>query len=266
MKASIKKLMQKKDSIEEEINVLYEILNSPGANGSPPVGIKGKLVDDEGFPRADVDVHNILIMRNRFICLQNDHKAVMKDIAEALVALHSFSRPQASPEAVTVDEPSATSIPLESKTDALESDSALPTPTSGFAIVDELSDDSPAQEAGLQLGDELVSFGVLRTAAFGLAPLATIVQRSVGQPINVSVFRVVGEEKQLLQLSLVPHAWSGRGLLGYPPLPLHSIYPLYARTLRTPWHALRKCVLFPRRNEFTVTLICFLLAGAISNQ
>jgi hypothetical protein len=35
------------------------------------------LVDKEGFPRGDVNIHAVRISRSRVLHLQNDHKAVM---------------------------------------------------------------------------------------------------------------------------------------------------------------------------------------------
>ncbi len=43
-------------------------------------GLSGLLVDAEGYPRADIDVYNIRIMRNRRDCLQNDLRQIMREI------------------------------------------------------------------------------------------------------------------------------------------------------------------------------------------
>ena len=51
MKAELSALGDKRDAIEEEISALAEVLNSPTVDGNPGAGLKGKLVDDEGFPR-----------------------------------------------------------------------------------------------------------------------------------------------------------------------------------------------------------------------
>ena len=66
-------LADEQKKIEEEIVVLSECLTAPGMPG-----LKGKLVDAEGFPRADIDIPQIRSMRGRVACLQNDLTAVMK--------------------------------------------------------------------------------------------------------------------------------------------------------------------------------------------
>lgn len=42
------------------------------------------LVDNEGFPLADVDVYAVRHARQRIICLQNDYKALMRQIESGL--------------------------------------------------------------------------------------------------------------------------------------------------------------------------------------
>lgn len=58
-RAKLREMSEQRKSIEEEMEALTETLNSTGA------GVRGKLVDAEGFPRADIDVHQTLIHRSR---------------------------------------------------------------------------------------------------------------------------------------------------------------------------------------------------------
>ena len=52
---------------------ITEHLTSPGMPG-----LSGNLIDEEGFPRSDIDLFEIRKLRNRYACLQTDHQAVMK--------------------------------------------------------------------------------------------------------------------------------------------------------------------------------------------
>ena len=52
-------------------------------------GVKGSLVDAEGFPRADIDLFEVRKLRNRLACLQTDHCNLMKELDGALLNLHS---------------------------------------------------------------------------------------------------------------------------------------------------------------------------------
>ena len=49
--------------MEKAILDITEHLNAPGLPG-----VTGKLVDEEGFPRADIDIIEIRRMRNRLAC------------------------------------------------------------------------------------------------------------------------------------------------------------------------------------------------------
>lgn len=47
------------------------------------------LVDQEGFPRNDIDVYQVRQARQQIICLQNDHKELMNQIENLLHKLHA---------------------------------------------------------------------------------------------------------------------------------------------------------------------------------
>jgi 26S proteasome non-ATPase regulatory subunit 9 len=46
-------------------------------------GVSGLLVDDEGFPRGDIDLYAVRQARNKYVCAQTDHIEVMKKIEQA---------------------------------------------------------------------------------------------------------------------------------------------------------------------------------------
>ena len=68
--------------MEEIVEVLENM------NGKP--GLKNRLVDDEGFPRDDVDIFETRKLRNRHACLQTDYKTLMKEIENRLYGLHKI--------------------------------------------------------------------------------------------------------------------------------------------------------------------------------
>ncbi|XP_060894910.1 26S proteasome non-ATPase regulatory subunit 9 isoform X2 [Labrus mixtus] len=189
-------LVKKKDDIEEQIKAYYDVLEDG-------VGVEGPLVDEEGFPRADVNLYQIRAARHDISCLQNDHKAIMVEIEEALHKLHA--REKAKREQ---DEAGA-------RGDAMELQVTLPPP---FARVDAVTQGSPACGAGLRVGDEVIEFGSVNTGNFqNLQNIASVVQHSEGKPLRVSVIRA----GQKAQMSLTPQRWSGRGLLGCNIVPIH---------------------------------------------
>ena len=57
-------------------------------NGKP--GLKNALVDDQGFPRDDVDIFETRKLRNRHACLQTDHTNLMKELENRLYGLHQI--------------------------------------------------------------------------------------------------------------------------------------------------------------------------------
>ena len=70
--------MQRKDNIEAELDAQYSILKSHNCTMQTP------LVDEDGFPRADIDIYAVRHARVRVIELRNDLKAVMDSIMNGL--------------------------------------------------------------------------------------------------------------------------------------------------------------------------------------
>ncbi|CAI5650198.1 26S proteasome non-ATPase regulatory subunit 9 [Oreochromis niloticus] len=186
----VKNLIKKKDEIEEQIKAYYDVLQDQG------VGVEDSLVDAEGYPRADVNLYQIRTARHNISCLQNDHKAIMAEIEEALHKLHAREKAKREQDEA------------EAQEEAMEHQVTLPPP---FARVDAVTEGSPACGAGLRVGDELIEFGSVNTGNFqNLQNIASVVQHSEGKPLRVSVIRA----GQKVQMSLTPQRWSGRGLLG----------------------------------------------------
>ncbi|KAK7933086.1 hypothetical protein WMY93_003982 [Mugilogobius chulae] len=185
----VRNLIQKKDEIEEQIKAYYDVLEDQG------VGTEGSLVDEEGFPRADVNLYQIRTARHQIACLQNDHKAIMSEIEEALHKLHAQEK-----------EKKGSGVPHDDPME--EEEPGLPT---AFARVEAVTAGSPAHTAGLRVGDEVIEFGSVNSNNFqNLQNIASVVQHSEGKALRVVVVRS-GER---CPMTLTPQRWSGRGLLG----------------------------------------------------
>lgn len=188
-------LIKRKDDIEEQIKAYYDMLQTAG------VGMDAPLVDVEGFPLADVDLYKVRTARQNISCLQNDHKSIMVEIEEALHQLHATARVEHKKD--------------ETNMEVTESTVSLPAP---FALADAVTQGSPAFQAGLRVGDEIIEFGSINAQNFrNLRDVASVVQHSEGKSLRVGVIRS-GQE---VHLNLTPKQWSGRGLLGCNLVPLH---------------------------------------------
>ncbi|XP_034728736.1 26S proteasome non-ATPase regulatory subunit 9 [Etheostoma cragini] len=193
----VKDLIKRKDEIEEQIKAYHDVLEDQR------VGVEGPLVDAEGFPRADVNLYQIRTARHSISCLQNDHKAIMEEIEEALHKLHAREKAKRGGDEAG------------DQGEAMEQQVILPPP---FARVDAVTQGSPACGAGLRVGDEIIEFGSVNTENFqNLQNIASVVEHSEGKPLRVSVIR----DGQKAQMNLTPQRWSGRGLLGCNIVPIH---------------------------------------------
>ncbi|XP_033726761.1 26S proteasome non-ATPase regulatory subunit 9-like [Pecten maximus] len=191
---NINHLMKRKAELEAEIKALNDVLDSQQG-----VGLKEPLVDQEGFPRADIDVYSVRHARHQIICLQNDHKSLMAEIEEELYKIHAEARKQKG-ESMDTNEDDG-SVQAQSLTERL----------SPFAEVDRVDEGSPASEAGLKVGDAILEFGSITAIKFqSLQNIASVVQHSKDNALKVIVRRNNTDKS----LNLTPKTWSGRGLLG----------------------------------------------------
>nr|XP_020658394.1 26S proteasome non-ATPase regulatory subunit 9 isoform X2 [Pogona vitticeps] len=157
--SDVQLLLKKKDEIEAQIKAYYEVLEDQKG-----VGMNEPLVDVEGYPRADVDLYQVRTARHNIVCLQNDHKALMRQVEEALHQLHARDK-----EKRERDE-------AEARAEAQGQSQPLPLP---FARVNAVTPGSPASLSGLQVGDEIVEFGSVNARNFrSLQDIATVVQHS----------------------------------------------------------------------------------------
>ncbi|KAJ0788766.1 putative PDZ domain, 26S Proteasome non-ATPase regulatory subunit 9, PDZ superfamily [Helianthus annuus] len=200
LKSEVKKLMEKRSALEAEMNVIIERLCQPGGPG-----LSGNLVDSEGFPRSDIDIPVVRADRHRLAGLRNDHKDITEKISKNIELLHSSSSPKSS----TVMGSGSNS---QGVADISSSVSVMDVNVSSrpFAMVDEISEESPAAEDGLQLGDQIVKFGNVEYGDSLLPKLASEAQKNQGLPVPMLVMR----QGALINLTVTPRTWRGRGLLG----------------------------------------------------
>jgi len=193
-KEEVLSLMKEKDKMEEEMKEWAGVLEGQ------KVGMEDALIDGEGYPRNDIDVHKVREARNRIICIRNDLKAVMAAIEKGLHNLHAQSR-----EGIGAASPA--DVPEDAMPMSVES---FPEP---FARIDSVAGGSPAETAGLKAGDLVVAFGSVDSQNFtgNLKSVGEVVEHSLNQNVRVQVLR---NSKGLVTLTLKPQKWSGRGHLG----------------------------------------------------
>jgi len=210
----VKSFVAQKDQIEKEIDDTTQYLTTgPGAR----FGLAGSLVDTQGFPDKDVElIVAVRQARNQLARLKNDHRSIMATIQEELLNLHALGAAKRKPSPQNGIKPHENVSHERSGGDQAPTQSAegvgvfVP-----IAIVDEISSGSPAQEAGLQIGDQIISIGsvgpFVQKDSSALGAMARVVRDSENNAIRVEVFR--GNSTKI-SISLTPKRWSGNGLLG----------------------------------------------------
>ncbi|KAK0556289.1 putative 26S proteasome regulatory subunit [Tilletia horrida] len=214
----------RRKDIDEELGALMDVLRSHNATLTSP------LVDAEGFPRADIDIHAIRIARNRIAHLRNDRVAVTEQMAQAM--RDAFLEPPGGGDRRNLVNGHSSTSSTTSSGHASDSRTGAVEELAPFARINSVSASSPAETAGLREGDLILSFGGLSSARSSsddagstpsLSDLPPLVRE--GQQIEVILRRGSAQEaaasSQILTLQLVPASGpSHRGLLGCHLLPL----------------------------------------------
>ncbi|GAQ45302.1 putative 26S proteasome regulatory subunit [Aspergillus tubingensis] len=208
-------LMQEKERIEEELSALSSVLGSHGVN------MNTSLTTFDGFPRDDIDVAQIRTTRARIIRLRNDHKDVMSHLEKGIH--NHFANLQRAQTAVQsgggLNGTSGSQPSVSGNNTSGAGTSGLP-----FAKVNSVVPGSPADQAGLRVGDTVREFGSANWLNHErLSKVAEIVQQSEGRTVAVKVVRKDPSSSSSIDLSLqlVPRRdWGGRGLLGCHLVPL----------------------------------------------
>ncbi|KAF7991518.1 hypothetical protein HCN44_008889 [Aphidius gifuensis] len=209
-KKNVLELMKKKDEIEAELKQLKDVLTKNH------VDMNDSLVDSEGFPRSDIDVYQVRISRHKIICLQNDHKALMKQIDNGLIKIHGISGHEngnnnALQAASSSSSSSTTTTMMIDDFDNYEA----------FLRVDFVSPSSPAELAGIMVDDLIIEFGSVNAQNYkSLKDIGDIVENSRYKQVIVKIRR---SSEQNMALTLIPRPWTGKGLLGCHIVPLEIV-------------------------------------------
>lgn len=227
-------LSGKREEIEVEISAIVSDLEAPGGPG-----VSGNLVDAEGFPRADIDIHAVRSKRHRLAVLKTDLKTVTKQLEEALQealppaadddegATASTTPPSTHP---TPPAPAPVASASSRNGSGNGNDAARASTGSNdvtpqdrlrppFCVVDNVAPQSPASEAGIQVNDRVVVFGAIslrssHSVGNAMRSLGATVREHEGRPLDLIVHRGMGSNMQCIKLTITPRRWSGNGLLG----------------------------------------------------
>lgn len=179
-----------KVDLEAQLGILFNLLhNKYGVDMQTP------LVCD-GFPRSDIDVVSVRLIRVKIIRVRNDHKRVLLELEQKMIAHFQLQR-AGGDNTMMLDVVQVAEMPI-----------SLPTNVP-FALIQEVASGSPAEASGLRNNDKLVRFGdVTATNHNRLQAIPSRVKANV--PVAVEVVR----DDEMVELTLTPRVWAGRGVLG----------------------------------------------------
>lgn len=196
--------INERDAMERRLEDLNDVLRLSGTNMNDP------LVDQEGFPRNDVDVALIRQTRHDIICLRNDLKAHMNQLEKDMQEYYKDGGTSVKLDGIKISDSDGLIV------NEGEIETCNRTSNEIFIKIDDVIPNSPSAESGLLTGDLVIQFGSVCADTFkNLSQIQEMVIRCENKIVRVTVLR----NNRPVRLNLVPKIWSGHGLLGCKVIP-----------------------------------------------
>ena len=193
-----------KQDIEKQLNILFDLLNH-----KYNCDMNTSLITSDGYPRNDIDVVSIRLIRVRIIRLKNDYKLILELIDDKMS--QEFAQRQ-------INYP----IGQQQEDDIGGGGGSLSRRiieyNIPFARVAEVIDGGPAFKAGLKENDEILLFDHDIHASNNNRLRNLVTRVKIGKSIPVEIKR---NQNEKVSLNLIPSDdWDGQGLLGCRLLPI----------------------------------------------
>jgi 26S proteasome regulatory subunit N4 len=191
----VRLMIDRRDQMERELDALTDVLKSHNVDMDTP------LVSNDGFPRDDIDVATVRTTRARILRLRNDLIALMADIEQGLheyfasknghTSDSTTANPVVSSSGFQNSGQSHSQAPFRQAVSANGSQSPAVNGVTrvnsdvAFCYVNAVSPSSPAETAGLESGDKIISFGYVNASNHqNLSRLSTLVAGNMGVSVN----------------------------------------------------------------------------------
>lgn len=190
-----------KQDIEKQLNILFDLLNH-----KYNCDMNTSLITSDGYPRNDIDVVSIRLIRVRIIRLKNDYKLILELIDDKMS--QEFAQRQ-------IDNPIGQDVEEEMNDSQSRRTIEYTIP---FARVAEVVNGGPAFKAGLKENDEILLFDHDIHASNNNRLRNLVTRVKIGKTIPVEIKR---NQNEKVSLNLIPSDdWDGQGLLGCRLLPI----------------------------------------------
>ena len=186
---NLNEITELKQLVESELIKFSQILQSQD------IDMDTQLVTEDGYPRGDIDILQIRLIRRNINMLKNDLRNI---IEQSFQLLNTHFKDLQSPQESLISQENQNS----------STEYKIP-----FAIINEIYVNGPISSAGIQNEDKLISLGKIHAGNhMKLKSLLDEVIQNENKELKVRILR---QNQEIMDLVLIPtRNWNGRGLLG----------------------------------------------------
>jgi len=105
---------KRRKALEEEAQAITDELTT-SIDGKPPMGVSTPLIDEEGYPRGDIDVYRARHLRKRLNEIRFDHSSLMKNMEGQMVHTAEAAQNEQEMQARTKRKPKPKLDPISGK-------------------------------------------------------------------------------------------------------------------------------------------------------
>ncbi|PAV90980.1 hypothetical protein WR25_19927 [Diploscapter pachys] len=186
-------LKSKLEEMDKELADNWQYLRKLGFDLDTPV------IDENGFPRADIDISAVNNAKRRIREIEKDSKEVQDKLAETLDEMHQTAAKNGQVDSPTGDS-STGNRPIVHRTS-----------NTPFVKIAAIASGSPGEKAGAQKGDEIIQFGSL---FHGIVPNLNTLRDYLVENENAELRVTVLRNIRPVHYLITPAKWNGVGLTG----------------------------------------------------
>ncbi|EPY37605.1 26S proteasome non-ATPase regulatory subunit 9 [Angomonas deanei] len=204
LKKKLFELQAERESCLKDIREAEEYL------AGTPVGLRGRLIDEEGFPRADCDLYAVRSARNKHNCRSNDLKDIEETMYTEMMRLQDLTRDVAAQQMTAA--PAKPSIPTRDDSRPVNAEREAMLSKRPFLRIVDVKMNSPAWDGGLRDGFEVVQYDDIDSES-AAENWRSALQSVTAENAPVTVWART-PNGAVADFFLVPRQWEGNGLLG----------------------------------------------------
>ncbi|KAK8803707.1 hypothetical protein WA158_001401 [Blastocystis sp. Blastoise] len=178
LKEKLNEMYNDRLTMENRMNTIIQSLNAPLPSGGIPPGLSGNLIDKDDFPRDDIDIYHIRLLRHELNCLKTDYVEINTKLEQLTKQIFSMQNNNETIHPIAMNE---TKQIIKSTPEIV---------LKPIAFIKEIEQGSLSSQSGFEKNDSILQFGNI--SYLNMTSLQDIIKELnlyLGKQMNVIIER-----------------------------------------------------------------------------